>query len=264
MEYSCVGLNDLPDEILMIIFKKMSNLEVLYSLQGVTQRLNKIVHDSIFTSRLTFVKWLSHNFIDLFCCNMILVRFCLQILPEIHDKIKWLDLESSSMKHVLRATDYPNLHTLGLYNINEELAQCLFTDETLSSGVFKHQITTFSLTIDNNKETVDTVVNICDYILNVFTNLIYLIFYESSYKNRVRLFFDDPPPPTFRSSTLLKLNVRLQCFADCLYLLDGRFSQLHTLYVVLVNLHRTQLIEKPVIFTRKPSMWSNNKTNFVF
>ncbi|CAF3390440.1 unnamed protein product [Rotaria sp. Silwood2] len=84
MEYSSVGLNDLPDEILMIIFKKMSTLEVLYSLQGVNQRLSKIVHDSIFTSSLTFVKWLSRNFIDLFCRNMILDRFRLQILPEIH------------------------------------------------------------------------------------------------------------------------------------------------------------------------------------
>ncbi|CAF2925870.1 unnamed protein product [Rotaria sp. Silwood2] len=84
MEYSSVGLNDLPDEILMIIFKKMSTLEVLYSLQGVNQRLSKIVHDSIFTSILTFVKWLSRNFIDLFCRNMILDRFRLQILPEIH------------------------------------------------------------------------------------------------------------------------------------------------------------------------------------
>ncbi|CAF3169754.1 unnamed protein product [Rotaria sp. Silwood2] len=244
MEYSCVGLNDLPDEILMIILKKLNNLEVLYSLQGVNQRLNKMVHDSIFAGRLTFVKWFSHNFIDLFCCNMVLDRFCLQILPEIHGKIKWLDLEASSMKHVLRVTDYPNLHTLGLYNINEELAQCLFTDETLSCGVFKNQITTLLLTIGNNMEAVDTVVNICDYILNVFTNLIYLILYESSYKNRVPLFFDDPPPPTFRSSTLLKLSVRLKCFGDCLYLLDGRFNQLHTLYVVLVNLHRTELSEK--------------------
>ncbi|CAF5041222.1 unnamed protein product, partial [Rotaria sp. Silwood1] len=38
---------------------------------------------------------------------MILDRFCLQILPEIHHNIKWLDLESSSMKHVLRTAHYP-------------------------------------------------------------------------------------------------------------------------------------------------------------
>ncbi|CAF4381930.1 unnamed protein product, partial [Rotaria sp. Silwood2] len=37
-------------------------------------------------------------------------RFCLQILPEIHYKIKWLDLESSSMERILLATNYPNLY----------------------------------------------------------------------------------------------------------------------------------------------------------
>jgi hypothetical protein len=76
---------------------------------------------------LTFVKWLSHNFIDLFCCDLILNRFCLQILPEIHGKIQCLDLESSSMRHILRAANYPNLNVLRLYNIDEESARCLFT-----------------------------------------------------------------------------------------------------------------------------------------
>jgi hypothetical protein len=127
MEYSCIRLNDLPDEILMIIFKKLNNLDALYSLQGVNQRLNQIIQDPIFISRLTFVKWFSHNFIDLISCDTILNRFCLQILPEIRHKIKWLDLESSSMKYVLRAAHYPNLYGLGLYNINEESARCLFT-----------------------------------------------------------------------------------------------------------------------------------------
>ncbi|CAF3255449.1 unnamed protein product, partial [Rotaria sp. Silwood2] len=74
----------------------------------VNQRLSKIIHDPIFTSRLTFIKWLSQNFINLHCCDIALNRFCLQILPE----IQWLDLEPSSMKHVLRSVNYPNLDSL--------------------------------------------------------------------------------------------------------------------------------------------------------
>jgi hypothetical protein len=145
MENSCVGLNDLPDEVLMIIFKKLNNFEVLYSLQGVNQRLNKIVQDSTFTNRLTFVKWCSHNFIDVFGSDMMLNRFCLQILPSIHDKIKWLDLESSSMKNVLHATDYPNLYGLGLYNIDEDSARCLFTGKIFQLNCFySKQIKDFS------------------------------------------------------------------------------------------------------------------------
>ncbi|CAF4731241.1 unnamed protein product, partial [Rotaria sp. Silwood2] len=121
--YSYIRLNDLPDEILIIIFKKLNNFDVLYSLQGVNQRLNKLIQDSIFTSRLTFVKWFSYNFIDLISSDMILNRFRLQILPEICHKIKRLDLESSSMKYILRPVHYPNLYCLGLYNINEESAR---------------------------------------------------------------------------------------------------------------------------------------------
>ncbi|CAF4846008.1 unnamed protein product, partial [Rotaria socialis] len=127
MKYSCIGLYDLPDEILMIILKKLNNFDVLFTLHGVNERLNRLIKDSIFTSRLTFVKWISNNFIDLISSDMILNRFRLQILPEIRHKIEWLDLESSSMKYVLRAAHYPNLYGLGLYNINEESVRCLFT-----------------------------------------------------------------------------------------------------------------------------------------
>ncbi|CAF4172943.1 unnamed protein product, partial [Adineta steineri] len=101
MESSCIKFSDLPDEILLIILKKLTNLDVLHSLQGVNQRINKFIQDRIFTNRLTFVKWLeSDHFLDLICCDIIYNRFCLQILPEIHHNIRWLDLESTSMKHV--------------------------------------------------------------------------------------------------------------------------------------------------------------------
>ncbi|CAF4101490.1 unnamed protein product, partial [Rotaria sordida] len=238
---SSIGLNDLPDEILMIIFKKLNNLDILYSFHSVNQRLNEIIKDPIFTSRLTFVKWSSDNFIDLLSCNTILNRFCLQILPEIHNKIKWLDLESSSMKHVLRVAHYPNLDSLALYNIDEESIRCLFTDETLSSNTFKNQITKLLITINKNDdydEMLLSVVNIYDYIFSVFTHLIVVALYELSYKDCVRLNFDDSLHPNICSSTLLQLNIKVQCFNDCLYLLDGRFNQLHTFYVDLVQIRR--------------------------
>ncbi|CAF1370362.1 unnamed protein product [Rotaria sordida] len=131
MKYSCVELNDLPDEILLIIFKKLDNLEALYSCQGINERLNKIIYDPIFTSRLSFLKWSFNKCINKFSSDMILNKFCLQILPKIHTKIKWLDLESETMKNILHATDCPNLYTLGLYNIEEETAKCLFTGKEI-------------------------------------------------------------------------------------------------------------------------------------
>ena len=136
MVNSCVGLNDLPNEMLIHIFHKLNNFDVLYSFHGVNQRLNKIIHDPIFTSHLTFVERLSSKFIDLLSSDITLNRFCLQILPSIDDKIECLELESSSMKHVLRATDYPNLHALGLYNIDENSIQCLFSGKKISMHLF--------------------------------------------------------------------------------------------------------------------------------
>ncbi|CAF4786437.1 unnamed protein product, partial [Rotaria sp. Silwood2] len=121
MEHSSVELNDLPDEILMIILKKMCNVEVLYSLKGVNKRLNAVAHDSIFTNRLTLMRCVSDHRINPLP-DAILDRFCLQILPEIHHKIKWLNLESSSMERILLATNYPNLYGLGLYDIEIEMA----------------------------------------------------------------------------------------------------------------------------------------------
>ncbi|CAF1446764.1 unnamed protein product [Rotaria sordida] len=124
---------------------------------------------------------------------MILDRFCLHILPKICDTIECLDLGSSSMKHILRTTHYPNLYTLGLYNIDEKSVRSLFTDEILSSDIFKNQITRLLITINKND----------DY----------------------------------------GMMLEIQSFNDCLHLLDGRFNQLHTLYVDLVNLRRPHEIQ---------------------
>jgi hypothetical protein len=119
MEYSPVQLNDLPDEILLIILKKLEKLHVLCSLIGVNKRLNKIAHDSTFTSSLTLFDHLSYDSIYLLSGSM-LNRFYLKNLPEIHHKIKWLDIEVSSMERILLSADYPNLCGLGIYNIEME------------------------------------------------------------------------------------------------------------------------------------------------
>ncbi|CAF3787381.1 unnamed protein product [Rotaria sp. Silwood1] len=132
MKHSSVELNDLPDEILMIILKKLYNVQVLYSLIGVNKQLNTILHDPIFTSHLTLMRCFSDDSIDSLP-DPILDRFCLQILHEIHYKIQWLNLESSSMKRILLATNYPTLFGLGLYDIEIETALSLFIGKIFSS-----------------------------------------------------------------------------------------------------------------------------------
>ncbi|CAF4965587.1 unnamed protein product [Rotaria sp. Silwood1] len=166
---------------------------------------------------------------------MIIDQFCSKILPEIHMKIKWLDLESSFMKNILHVVDYPNLYGLGLYNIEEETAKYLFTDERLISSIFKNQITTLIIAIDPDKKDWSIMENICNQIFTVFINLTHLIFCYASYKNNARLLFKNRSP-TFSSSSLLILNIKVQTFRVCLYILDGRLEQLHTLHIELANI----------------------------
>ncbi|CAF2745465.1 unnamed protein product [Rotaria sp. Silwood2] len=93
MEYSSIQLNNLPDEILLIIFKIFDNTTLLYLLLGVNKRLNKILHDTIFINRLTLLRRTPTHLIVFKSLSShviypLLDRFCTQILPEIHDKIE--------------------------------------------------------------------------------------------------------------------------------------------------------------------------------
>jgi hypothetical protein len=124
MEHLSIQLDNLPDEILVFILKKLCNVEVLYSLIGINKRLDKLVHDSIFTSDLTLMRTSDKFFYPL--SDLILDRFCSEILPNIQHQIESLKIESLSIKRILRATSYPNLYDLGLYNLDVEEAKHLF------------------------------------------------------------------------------------------------------------------------------------------
>ncbi|CAF1367885.1 unnamed protein product [Rotaria sp. Silwood1] len=227
-------LNDLPDEILLLILKELHNCEVLYSFHDVNQRFNRVIHDPIFTSRLNFVKWSCHKIVNKFSSNFI-DQFSLQILPEICKRIKWFNLESSFMTHFLSANKYPDLCGLGLYNVDEETINFLFTDNNLSSDIFKNQITSLVVGIDSEKKNLSTVENICNNLFTMMNNLIHLTFYDTSYRNIVR-FMTDVPSSKFSSSTLLTLNIKAHNFDDFLYILDGRFNNLQSLYIDLIKI----------------------------
>jgi hypothetical protein len=59
-------------------------------------------------------------------------RFCSKILPQIGHQIETLFLEGTSIKRVLQATNYPNLHNLGLCDIHFEVAKSLFNGKRFS------------------------------------------------------------------------------------------------------------------------------------
>jgi hypothetical protein len=261
MEYSDVTLDNLPDEILLIIFKQMSNVEVLYSLSDVNQRLNKIVYDPVFTSHLIFSNHFSNNSITPLP-TLMLDRFFFQIFPQIHDKIQRLGLAASFIDRILLFPKFPNLSKLGLFDLEIEYAKYLFIgkifhlvvkvaslvfypflykdliddkfylDERSLIHKFKNQLSSLFIDIAQNapqNSIKDAIKLVFTNILTKFTNLQYLNICSNSivYKRMTV----EMPPLTVISSTLLELHICLEDITDCLCLLDGRFNQLHTLYV---------------------------------
>ncbi|CAF4914446.1 unnamed protein product, partial [Rotaria magnacalcarata] len=238
MEHSLVQLDGLPDEILMIIFKTLDNYDVLYSLINVNKRLNIFVHDSIFTSNLTLMRC-SFNDSKHPLSDTLLEQFYVRILPKIHHKIQWLNIESSSMERILLCTNYPNLYGLGLYNLEIERAKHLFTNGNVLIDLFKNRILSLVIRIYNNNRISANHDNaiIFTNIVTVFANLQCLNFDSSSIYSQ-RLSFDISSP-TFISSTLLELHVDVEHFNDCLYLLDGRFNQLRILHINIAWIRRS-------------------------
>lgn len=136
MERFNVHLNDLPDEILVMILKQMSNVEILYSLSNVNQRLSTIAHDPIFTSHLIFSNHHSNNFLSTLSIS-VLDRFFLEIFPKIHDKVQWLDLAGPYIERILLFPKFPKLYQLGLFDLEIEYAKYLFIGKLFSLNYCK-------------------------------------------------------------------------------------------------------------------------------
>jgi hypothetical protein len=131
MRQSNVTLLDLPDEILLIILKKLNNMDVLYSLLDIDdRRLDILLREEAFTKSLNFIiTTITDDVLSI--DDSTLDRFCINILPKIDYNIKSLILESGSMERILRAADYPNLTELKLYNVNDHIVFNHFTGKKL-------------------------------------------------------------------------------------------------------------------------------------
>ncbi|CAF4071255.1 unnamed protein product [Rotaria sordida] len=239
MEDLSIRLSDLPDEILIFILRKLYDVEVLYSLIGVNKRLNTLAYDSIFTTHLTLY------FLDKFIYPLpdpMLDRFRLQILPKIHHKVKWLNLESTSMERILLATNYPNLNGLGLYDIDVDKALYLFNNDIVFARINRSQISSLVIDISKDEEHIAVLKNdvnniVFSKIFTMFINLQYLSFGPWTNLRPPSLF--EMPYPSAISSNLLELHICGTFFTDLLYLLDGRFNQLHTFHVNIIFFHCT-------------------------
>ena len=111
-------------------------------------------------------------------------------------------------------------------------------DQNGLMDVLKNEITSLLINITGNKSR-----NKVNDLNKLILSQIFLKFDKLQYLN-----FGPPPgcspwafsalsfeqsSPDFFSCTLLELHVVVDSCSDCLYLLDGRFNQLHTFYVII-------------------------------
>ncbi|CAF3079648.1 unnamed protein product [Rotaria socialis] len=233
MVRSDVHLLDLPNEILLIIFRKLNNVDVLYSLSDINnERLAILAQDKIFTNILNFVSALTDD-IYLIPAS-ILDRFCSDILPRVHHNVKCLILDSTSMEKILLVADYPYLNQLKLVNFNQDICSGYFTDESSFQHISRQQITDLSLICNEDISNISVKTyakNVYIHLFTFFKNLTHLSIVGLSRDQCQPLSLSDLPSTTFSSSTLTKLCISLNTLQDCLSLLDGRLKQLSTFIV---------------------------------
>ncbi|CAF3240526.1 unnamed protein product [Rotaria sp. Silwood2] len=126
MNQSDIHLLDLPNETLLIIMKKLDNIDVLYSFFGINnKRLDILVEDDAFASILNFTRISS-------IADVKFDRFCSSILPRINQSIKKLILKTTSMERILLIGNYSNLTSLELFNFGQEIVYRRFTGEHIT------------------------------------------------------------------------------------------------------------------------------------
>jgi hypothetical protein len=90
----------------------LNNIDVLYSLFDISNgRLNILAQEKTFTNALKFVSTDDMRLID---------RFCIDILPRIHQNVQCLTFDPVFMERILLATNYPNLNELEICHFQQQ------------------------------------------------------------------------------------------------------------------------------------------------
>ncbi|CAF4993702.1 unnamed protein product [Rotaria sp. Silwood1] len=180
--------------------------------------------------------------------NDIILDRVSQILPSIHHKIQCIGLDASIIEQILFSTTYPNLKTLVLY-VTSSTAINLSDDNSLLFQNVGPKIQTLIIKTKSITREIHVLdLERADEMLEsmkmpqvlfkqsciMFTNLQYVKF--GSTVEQEQLGFDNIDSVSF-SSNISKLNIEVDTFNDCLFLLDVKFDRLTHLYVRIYSFH---------------------------
>ena len=132
-----MSILDLPNEILLIIFKKLNNIDLFYSLMGIHRKLDQVACDVDLTKAVDLATVSTYETSDM------VDRFCIYILPRIQNNVETLVIQASLLPRILYAKTYPNLHKLTLLNLDKDMASRYFSSKPILS--FETAFKSFSL-----------------------------------------------------------------------------------------------------------------------
>ncbi|CAM4847756.1 unnamed protein product [Rotaria magnacalcarata] len=240
-----INIMDLPDEMILAIWNKLSKIDVLYSFVGVHQRFNRLVFDKAYIQSIELINLNSKH--KHLMTAPILDRFCSYILPQAHQFVESLTLESISMERVLSVGTYHHIRKLTIIKIDQEFALRHFTDESPFTEIFKEQITHLKISIIDPERSlsslIDLTTNVFARIFSLFKNLTELDFGSTGrrrYCPRLKIF--DPSSMICFSSNIVHLRISVDTMDECLCLLDDRLNYLRRFVVRVCKIYPSKLI----------------------
>ncbi|CAF3439647.1 unnamed protein product [Rotaria socialis] len=244
MNNSVIRIVDIPEEMLLAIFRKLNNIDILYSLVGVNQKLDKVACDINFT-RTIDLTMSSSDEAEYSGTNTILDRFCMHILPRIYQNIEYLIIQGCFSQRVLHASIYPNLRKLTLINLELKMASRMFNGKSPFIQIFKRQISDLVVTINNkisNKPKKKLAIGVYFNIFGLIENLKYLDFNVNNNYPFPRPLLSSLSSTTCFLPKIAHLCIKMHNFNDCRWLLDGRLCQLHTCIVDVDYIRKSSMI----------------------
>jgi hypothetical protein len=115
---------DLPNEILLIIFKEFNAIDAFYSFGNVNQRFHQLLLDSLYMRHLeiTNLRKIKSEYEQISSIDTkILSEFCVKIVPRIHHQVYKLTVQQDSIQKIVHAANYPQLYSLSLINFHEKI-----------------------------------------------------------------------------------------------------------------------------------------------
>jgi hypothetical protein len=134
---------DLPDEMIIKIWNNLNNIDVLFSFIGVNKRFDKLVRDPLYTRSIQLTEKNSKTNKYYSLPDSTINRYCLDILPQIHQYIECLILEPFWMERILLSCHYSRLRKLILTKIDRDFVFRHFNGKTGMCSLFIFQMKSY-------------------------------------------------------------------------------------------------------------------------